>query len=136
MYSRGIFFDGDDSLELSDLVFNVEFMLEFWLRPYVDPENNGTLLHASGSIDVLFGLSQNSPGMEYLITHYSTASLTQEWTNIRYTISKSLLSIYINDLLLTHDNSVYIIEPIVDEASNSHTIGNGYIGFIYKICIT
>ena len=136
MYTRGIFFDGDDSLEISDLVLNTEFTLDFWLRPYADPENNGSLLHVTGGIDVLFGLSQNAPGMEYVTTHYSKASLSKEWTHLRYTISKSLLGIYINDVLLTHDNSVFIVEPIIDEAANTHTIGNAYVGFIYKICIT
>ena len=136
MYNRGLYFDGDDSLGLQDLVFNTEFMLDFWLRPYVDPENNGTLLHAQGSIDVLFGLSNNSPRMEFLINHVSTESLSKVWSHLRYEIRKSVMSIYINDFLLTHDNSVIIGDTIIDEVDNTHTIGNGYIGFIYKICIT
>lgn len=135
MFNRGIFLDGDDSLELSNLVLNAEFTLDFWLRPYVDPENNGKLLHVSGSVEVLFGLFKNAPGMEYLIKHYSTASLSKEWTHLRYSITKSLSYIYINDVLLIHDQGVFIVEPIIDEATNTHTVGNGYVGFIYKICI-
>ena len=87
MQTRGIFFDGDDSLELSNLTFNSEFVLDFWLRAYVDPVNNGNLLNVSGSIDVLFGLSKNQPGIEYLITHYSNAVLSKEWTHLCFTIS-------------------------------------------------
>ena len=136
MYNRGIFFDGDDTLDLSDLVFNTEFTLEFWLRPYVDPENNGTLLHVSGGMDLIFGLSQNAPGIQYLTSHYSSTILTKEWAHVRYSINKSLLNIYVNDLHLTSDNSVSIMKTIIDQTSNNHTIGNSYVGFIYKICIT
>ena len=54
MYARGIYFDGDDTLDLSGLVINAQFTLEYWIKMNVDREEVAHLLYIGSDYVVVY----------------------------------------------------------------------------------
>ena len=134
VYKRGIYFDGDDQIQLSNLVLNVQFSLSYWLR--LDT-NSGSLLEIVEHLK--FSLHTTSTGVEYdyivrLFTHTQGAIELDRWCLVAVSVSSD------------HDVQVYLDntpagestnqgEAFIDSPDYQHILGKGYTGFMYEFCV-
>ena len=125
--SRGIYFDGDDYLQITGLSLNSVSTVEFWIRP----ESSGTLLGIS-DIDVVYSLSNMALMFEFGTDQHTFAIVQTTWTHVAYVVDVKSISMYINNVQVYEGelNSV-----ILDKLFYQHSVGIGYQGFIYKTCV-
>ena len=135
MISRGLYFDGNDKLDMVGLILNTSFTLEFWIRPYISQSPNASLMTVDdGYAD--FGFVNNSLALVYEESSFKSSSqIFRAWTHVAYVADLTTLSLYTNGNL-SLDGTFTLPSVVIDYLEYSHTIGMTYIGFIYSICIT
>ena len=134
MLDRGIFFDGDDTLSINNLVLNNVFTVEFWIRPYIDENPNASLLSVGESY-ADFRISDALPVFTFDGSDLeSNSALGREWTQIVYELNQRTLKILVNEALDLEDTTT-ITNLFIDLMTNSHILGTNYLGFMYGVCL-
>ena len=129
---RGLYFDGDDTILLENIILNTIVNIEFWIKP----ENSGSLLSVGDNL-AEFRLDELNPSLllsEQIIN--SSATVQNEWVNLVYSLKNDVVNFYINGVQIEVEDVAF--DPsafLIDSASNSHIIAQGYTGFLYKFCI-
>ena len=135
MIHRGLYFDGDDQLDMIGLVLNTSFTLEFWIRPYITESPNASLLTVNDDY-ANFGFISNSLALEFEgDVLNSSRQIFKDWTHIAYVIDLTSLSLYINGTTTVED-TLTLKSVVADQLEYTHVIGIAYTGFLYSICIT
>ena len=120
-------FDGNDSIELQNLILNSVLTVEFWIRP----ESPGQLLAIGDFANAYLGTVLPSFLIDGVI-YEATTQWTTNWANLAYVIENKSLKIYLNGNEILDTN---MTSPIIDSPENGHIVGTGYIGYIYSIHI-
>ena len=133
MKSRGIYFDGDDLLQMTGLKINSSFTLEFWIRPYVEQSSSADLFDIDSASVTRFTLAGSSVGFEHeTFIALSNAVLERAWTHVAYVVtSGSEVSIYING----ETGNFTFTDRIIGTTGDIHLIGQHYVGFLYSLCL-
>ena len=131
--SRGLYFDGDDLLQLNDIILDPEFAIEFWIRPNLAASDTGALFTYKTDF-IRAGIYQSSPSVRLENIQYKSGEvLTQEWTLVAWVTNQETQAMYVNGVRTTGYS--INLDPITDEASTLKQIGENYTGFIYSFCI-
>ena len=130
VYNRGIYFDGYDSMQITNLVLNVQFSLSYWIRTET---TFGFLFEV---VDHLrFSLINGALYYEYnVFVHTKGQIVVDTWQSVAISVSSD------NDVQLYIDNiwageRANQGETFIDSPDYEHTVGTGYFGFIFEICI-
>ena len=124
--SRGLYFDGNDYLQITGLSLNTVSTMEFWIRP-----ENSAILFKIDHIDVVYSLKDLALTFAFGTNEHVSSTVESTWTHVAYVVNLKSLEMYINN------TSVYVGElqdVIIDQSYYQHVAGIEYQGFIYKIC--
>jgi len=132
-YKRGIWFDGNDSITVNNLILNTTFTLELWIRA----ETDGSLLTITTDY-ADFGISERILDMSHVGDVYpSTIFTPYTWTLVYWKVrsDNSVTICKEEDNTGTQDcTDITLGKQFVDDVTTDHIIGTGYTGHIYQIC--
>ena len=118
------------------MVLNTKFTLEF----VIWPETAGSLLMVETELlDIYFNahLFNEAPQFDFANVSVSAGLWTEStWQNIAFVVDRidentSSVQIYKDGLAI--DTAVTIEGLIIDTLENTHVIGRGFQGFLYKL---
>ncbi|MEE4247399.1 MAG: LamG-like jellyroll fold domain-containing protein [Kangiellaceae bacterium] len=93
VYDRGLYFDGDDYLTISNLILSTTYSISTWIRP----DSTGGHVFAINGSELTFGLSDSKLTYTYDTVFYQTSTISTKWTQIHIAIElNGAITSYIN----------------------------------------
>ena len=127
-YQRGMYFDGNDMMYLSEFILSYAYTIQAWIKM----EDGGSIFRAvDGTID--FKITPKSLTFDGDV--FESRPIGHSWALVAVTVdmpAKSITFFRDNQEQSRHPIGRYII----DQPGNIKEIGAGYSGFMYSICMS
>ena len=138
--NRGIYFDGQDRLNFLNLVINTVATLDYWINPKAGGWLMSVTLEPSSAVFLMLEMTPEDqapmrvPVFTSVTTQIGILDISSTWTHLQYRLNNKVIKFFVNGV----ESGVSGQERdtiLIDKITYPHTMGQGYLGFIYSICI-